>query len=158
MTTIKDLGFLGLTKGQRFKDPKRVDIEYFEVISNVCSGFLGNYFNISISHSDGTVTVCSWWETDINSVIGDYELIEETSDNDKYYWEKYQSEKPKPLCFHSNKKKVIVSNVSGYWFCPDCPPEKCDLGSLTEEEHKLAVKELYGGKQCKPDPRSRGRK
>lgn len=149
MTTIKDLGFLGLTKGQRFKDPKRVDIEYFEVISNVCSGFLGNYFNISISHSDGTVTVCSLWETDINSVIGDYELIEETSDNDKYYWEKYQSEKPKPLCFHSNKKKVIVFNLSGYYYCPDC---HADLGTLTEEEFYQAVKEQTGGKPVKKAP------
>lgn len=148
MTTIKDLGFLGLTKGQKFKDPIRFDIDYYEIISNVCSGFLGNYFNVTVSHSDGTVTVCSWWETDVNTVIGDYELIEESVE--PYFKREFFPEfKPEPICHHINKKKVIVFNLSGYWYCPDC---HLDMGTLTDEEFYQAVKEQTGGKPVKKAP------
>ena len=148
MTTVSDLGFTGLKIGQKFKDPTSNSLDYAEIISGICSGLIGDYVNVTLNYTDGTCTVISWWESDTQGFLKDYVLIED----DKYYWEKYQNEKPVKLCFHSNKRKVIVSNVSGYWFCPDCPPDKCDLGTLTEDEYLLAVKELYGGKECKRAP------
>ncbi len=143
MPTIRTIGFSNLKKGQRFKDKDSQIVDYYEVITDpITSLFMPMSLCVEVItfYTDGTTSGSEWY--DYYTRIEEYELFE--GEQQSFEFGKY--------CYHPNKRKVLVSNVSGYWFCPDCPPDKCDLGNLTEDEYKQCVKELYGGKESKRVP------
>ena len=135
MTTVSDIGFYGLKTGMQFRDLESNSVDYYEIIESdsplnidvECHTIMGNTFNET------------WYDYEItlNSIIGKYVLIEEVKIPNPSY------------CYHTNKKKVILVNTSGYWLCPDCQK---DLGNLSYEELMTAVKEQFGGKECKRAP------
>lgn len=152
MTTVSDLGINGIKKEMSFKDPNSITVDRYVVTSDVQPGiFGGQYFEVNIHYTDNTIIQTKWFDYELEPTgwIGQFIKIEESSDNDKYYWEKYQSVKPEPICHHYSRKKVIVFNLSGYWMCENC---KQDLGTLTDEEFYQAVKEQTGGKPVKKAP------
>lgn len=155
MTTVSDLGMTGIKKGMFFKDHSSTIVDKYEVLTDPApSTYYNDYVvDILIHYTDNTTATQKWfsYETEVTGWVGKFELMGEfeTSDNDKYYWTKYQSVKPEPICHHYSRKKVIVFNLSGYWMCENC---KADLGTLTEEEFYQAVKEQTGGKPVKKAP------
>lgn len=153
MTTLYELGINNISKGMRFIDKSSETIDFYEIESEIRTSPYGSkFFDVTIFYTDNSNTFTTWYEHLFNNPHGSIShliLIEDIPWRREY--------KPEALCFHSNKRKVLVSNVSGYWYCPDCPPDKCDLGSLTEDEFLQAVKEQFGGKECKRAPEKRKR-
>ncbi len=152
MTTISDLGINGIKKGMKFRNPNPNSVtDYHEIASDVQLGYCGEYVDITTYYTDNTTSSTKWFDYEIavTGWAGCYVLLEENED--KYYWEKYQSnpEPVKDVCYHVNRKKVLLFNLSGYWMCEKC---KEDLGTLTEEEFYQAVKEQTGGKTVKRAP------
>lgn len=144
MTTVYDLGIYGIKKGMYFRNKESVTVLYYEITSELSQGFNAYYFDVTIHYNDDTTSLTRWFDYEISAItfISNYEFITEDINT-------YKPEEPKKTCWHTNKKKVILINTSGYWYCPDC---KMDLGNLTEDEFYLAVKEQFGGKECKRAP------
>jgi hypothetical protein len=143
MVTINTLGFKNIIKGMKFSTKKSIDIDYYEIISDLLYNISGYGFNTKVIYKNNFMSYTIFMtEDEINNNCYDLELIPEELEI-----------KVVPViektCYHFNVKKVILVNTSGYFYCPDC---KKDLGDLSEEEFRQAVKEQYGGPVCKRGP------
>lgn len=148
---LKDLGgSKGIKKGMKFTDTYNRNVTYHEVTSDIYNKQLSlvECIDITTYYSNGFVNHTQWYDYEMDQgIYSEFELYTEEYES---YNKMYVPETSH--CYHNKKIKVILVNTSGYWYCPDC---KKDLGTLTEDEFRQAVQEQYGGKKCKPDPRSR---
>lgn len=138
---VKDFYLWEFKSGMKFRLPSGNMADYVEVLKERYWSDIHGQYIIDVvykTYDDTYSNPTIWLDYELEGFLGDLELMDG-----------YDTNEPVKQCWHYNKKKVIVSNVSGYWLCPEC---RSDLGTLTEEEYKLAVKELYGGKECKRAP------